>query len=292
MNTKAAVKLFLDVIMTALLVLLTFEFGTSLFFHEVAGIAVYALFALHIVLNIKPVAGLLKAGFKKANKRALLFLIIDTLFAVGMIVILISGILISKILFPLNISNTDFASSLHTVASYICIGVLGVHLLLHASYLVSGFKKLFISLFTLHTGKSPARRVFAGFAVSVGAAAVIYSQAYPVYLESLSINSVTEGLSEAEKAANTSDITDTGSKSSDSSGTDSSQTTTQDEDKKSQDTTSGTQTAAAQTLNEFLSNLFCSGCHRHCSLISPACSRGVSQASEATARYEAEYGDQ
>ena len=291
MNAKTAVKLLFDLVMTTLLIFLTFDFGTSLFFHETAGIAVYILFAAHLALNSKAVTGLVKTSFKSANKRALLFLVVDVMLLIGMAIVLATGMMISRILFPLRLTDTAVAYTIHKIMSYVCIGVLGFHLALHALYLLKGFKKLVKSVFTAH-GKSPARRALAGFAASVGVAAVVYYQAYPVYLESLSVaGTITvpetytgDTSPSAETEADKSDVTPDDVTSDQASETD-------HEKKQSQDTSAGTSAAAAQTLNDFLSKMFCTGCHRHCPLLSPSCSTGVAQAQEATAEYEAEYGD-
>jgi hypothetical protein len=43
------------------------------------------------------------------------------------------------------------------------------------------------------------------------------------------------------------------------------------------------------TLNEYLSNLYCTACPRNCSLLAPQCSKGVGQAAVAEVEYEETY---
>ena len=45
------------------------------------------------------------------------------------------------------------------------------------------------------------------------------------------------------------------------------------------------------SLEDYLSNLFCSGCHKHCPLISPRCGRGAEQAEIAKEEYMQIYGE-
>ena len=46
------------------------------------------------------------------------------------------------------------------------------------------------------------------------------------------------------------------------------------------------------SLDDYLGSLFCSGCGKHCSLLSPRCGRGQDQASQATAEYYETYGEE
>ena len=46
------------------------------------------------------------------------------------------------------------------------------------------------------------------------------------------------------------------------------------------------------SLDDYLGSLFCSGCGKHCSLLSPRCGRGQDQVSQATAEYYEAYGEE
>ena len=46
------------------------------------------------------------------------------------------------------------------------------------------------------------------------------------------------------------------------------------------------------SLDDYLGSLFCSGCGKHCSLLSPRCGRGQDQASQAAAEYYETYGEE
>ena len=46
------------------------------------------------------------------------------------------------------------------------------------------------------------------------------------------------------------------------------------------------------SLDDYLSTLYCNGCHKHCSLLTPQCGKGENQASQATAEYYENYSEQ
>lgn len=46
------------------------------------------------------------------------------------------------------------------------------------------------------------------------------------------------------------------------------------------------------SLEDYLGSLFCSGCGRHCSLLSPRCGKGENQASQAAEEYYETYSGQ
>ncbi len=71
------------------------------------------------------------------------------------------------------------------------------------------------------------------------------------------------------------------------SGTSSSKTT-----KKEETTSTQASDSDVATVEEYLGNLYCDGCHKHCSLLSPRCGVGENQAEEATNDYEAMYTNQ
>lgn len=52
------------------------------------------------------------------------------------------------------------------------------------------------------------------------------------------------------------------------------------------------QTEDTPSLTEYLKTLFCNGCGKHCSLLSPRCGKGTQKASQATTEYYNKYGEQ
>ena len=66
--------------------------------------------------------------------------------------------------------------------------------------------------------------------------------------------------------------------------------------KKEEDTQNQTQEtgddAEVPSLSDYLGKLFCTGCGKHCSLLSPGCGHGRQQAQQAETQYVQEYGDE
>lgn len=269
--------------MTVLFIFLVFGLGTSLFFHEVAGIVIYVLYAFHLSLNFRWIKRVLKNLIQnKIGRNDLIKLILGiTLFA-GMITILITGVLISRILFNLNlVSDLTLSTQIHNYASYISLGVLAIHVAMHIKYLVVLTGKIINNL----NAKS-IRRTIITTAALCAVAAIVYGQAYNAYNGVISTTNVTLSNKETKTEAVTQQSSATTTTQSTTS-----ETTTQTTKKKEETTTKGTTTteAVVKTLNEYLGNLHCTGCGRHCSLLSPQCNTGRSQATVATQDYYDKY---
>lgn len=300
MKTKQIVKILLDIVMAALFTVLVFGFGTSMFFHEVAGMLIFLLYIFHLILNGKWIKRSFKNLFDGSiTKKNLLYLSSDVLLFVGMTTIIITGVLISQVLFSLNIVNDiSVASAIHNYASYVSLGVLVLHIALHAKYLVNSFKKIFSSL-----RQKTVRRTAVSFAALLAAVAIIYSQVYSAYNGNLSQNAaiayagsnnqtteyVTEEVTEQGNEAST----ETATTKTTTTETTTTETTTKKKDETttaSTTTTTTTTTQVAKTLNEYLGNLHCTGCGKHCSLLAPQCNRGRTNAQTATQEYYSTYG--
>jgi len=188
MKAKAIVKIILDVVLTALFVILLFAYQTGLVFHEVMGISILSFVILHIFLNWKwvsrvfknlfhKIAALFARVFKKkhakltpalendpevkdrllenaphhksvlARIKAVLVYVLDIGVLLGTVLITVSGIMISQVLFPVELFN-EFLFQLHRWSSYVAVGCMGLHLLLHTRYILAMFKTLFTKLRT------------------------------------------------------------------------------------------------------------------------------------------------
>jgi hypothetical protein len=144
MNGKTTLKILLDLVMAVLFGLLLWSEGTGLFFHEVAGIGIGVLFLFHIALNRKPIKGLMRAAAagSTSNKGAFM-LLLDLLLTVGMTAVILSGILMSRILFHIDSGiGQDILYQIHYTASYACLAILAAHLAVHAGYLRKAVRQL------------------------------------------------------------------------------------------------------------------------------------------------------
>ena len=278
MQTKTIIKILLDAVMAVLYILLVFDFGAGAFFHEVVGIGIGLLFLLHIALNRRCLRGLAQAcAAKNCCLRKKLLLISDLILPFGMILVIGTGLLIARVLF----SFTDgdlwmLIYNIHNVASYICLGILGGHMLLHLKYLVVVGKRCL-----QQWRESSVRRAFGGFAAVALALCLVYVVTFSVYKNKTADVSLLAG--QQVSADYSSD-------------------TAADEDKQSvvaqadnitvdlsgDDTVSAA--ADGVTLEEYLSKLFCTGCHNHCPLTNLGCAQGNQYLEQAKIDYQQAYG--
>ena len=321
-SAKQTVKIILDIVMAVIFALLMFGMNVGAFFHEFAGLAVCALFILHIALNLnwfKSFFKSLKNG--SASSRNKILFALDVILAVFMAVAAITGVLISQTLFPGGIMLASVVF-LHSAFSYATLGIMGLHIGMHLEFVLLSVKRMFGSL-----KEKGVKRAVASSAAVLGALAIIYCQFYSAatgsaggnddlittteYTSAYSVTQQTENGSadsgetsayyadeaydySADESSDAQSTEKTTSQTA-SAETESAQTEEQTEEEtdtkqnSSSQSSSGSQntttTAVAQTLNDYLGKLICTGCHNRCSLLSPRCSKGVVQAQQAEQAY-------
>jgi hypothetical protein len=306
---KTLTKLSLDIILTVLFIVLIYPRETGFTFHEIAGLASGALVIFHLILNwpwVKNITGNLFNP--KVKGKTKLFYLLNTLSLVTLIGIMITGIQISTVLFPGTGTVSHFTFWLHKWLSYACLGFLGLHLTLHWSFFVQTVPRMFksprrpapgkvalnlaalglsLGLMFMQFGFTPTDRVVS----SATLPATVYSN------DAVSENRSSSDADSLPAASVGSSPRGNGNKQSSAvaaivpsapSSISSSSTNISSSASLSTGTTSGS--AANQiTLTQYLSNLYCTGCSKHCSLLSPQCSIGVSQAAAAEQKYIAIY---
>lgn len=145
MKMKNFIKFTLDLIMGIIFALL---FNKNVLggmnFHEIAGLAIGLAILVHILLNWKWVKNVSLSIFnKKLALKIRIGYILNILLLLDMAVIIISGILISKVLFPtFRMQSSFFNQGTHIAASYIALALIGIHLGLHWNWVMNVFKKL------------------------------------------------------------------------------------------------------------------------------------------------------
>jgi len=148
MNKKTAIKVIIDIIMFFMILLLYKKQAISLAYHEISGLILMAIFIVHIGLNFKWVKNVATKFFSQnTDLRSKIIYIVDFLLFLGFIIVIISGIFISKIVFSLGMENFLSLSwkMIHFKAASICLVLFGIHLGLHAGF-ISGIGKKFIKL--------------------------------------------------------------------------------------------------------------------------------------------------
>lgn len=136
-SRRLALRLGLDLVMAlALLALFGGKHGTGLVIHEIAGLALAGALAAHLLLNAGWISGASRGVFRGgASPRLLLSWIVDLLALVCFAAILISGVLISRVVFSFNLGGVW--KTVHSFASACLLILMGVHLGLHAPLLAA-----------------------------------------------------------------------------------------------------------------------------------------------------------
>ncbi|MBQ6972293.1 MAG: DUF4405 domain-containing protein [Synergistaceae bacterium] len=135
---KRRYRLVLDAVMMALAALLYRKNVISLAFHEAAGLALGALFVVHLAFNRKWIAAV-SANFRATNGRTKALAVIDALLAVSWLASIVTGILISKKVFALDWGGAWIRA--HFFTSAVALILTGVHLAMHRHIFASFFRK-------------------------------------------------------------------------------------------------------------------------------------------------------
>lgn len=139
------VKFILDVCMAILFTLLFKKMLFGMKFHEIAGLVIGGGVLVHCALNFKWIKAITKKLFNKNMAlRTRMMYLLDLLLLIDVAVIILSGIFISKVVFPnLRLESIPSLKGIHISASYILLMIIGIHLGLHWNWVMSIFKKIF-----------------------------------------------------------------------------------------------------------------------------------------------------
>lgn len=123
-------KVSVDILMVIVFCLLFKNIGAGGKFHEILGILVAILLGTHIALNWNLIKEVGKKLFtKNFSSKSKFEFIINILMAISILVAIITGIFISKSLFPfLRLGNTAFLTKVHISSSFIALAFIGIHL--------------------------------------------------------------------------------------------------------------------------------------------------------------------
>lgn len=139
------VRLSLDVLMALTFILLMNpRVLGGIAFHEIAGVAIGAAFLVHLLLNNRWIRNVtVKMMDKKLPARTRFSYFLNLLLLISMATIIVTGILISKYLFPgLGIANEHSVREIHNLAAKTTVAILGIHLGLHAKWIVDVWEKM------------------------------------------------------------------------------------------------------------------------------------------------------
>ncbi len=293
MNPKTKKKIIIDAVMSILFLLLMNTAWTGLLLHEWIGIGIIALFAAHLVINRQWIASVTKSLTTLGNWRVIGQYILNFLLTLAMGLTLVSGVLISQYVLPfLAMPNINLWLTLHSVASWLTLGIIIAHTALHWRWIQSVIRRLNPAAKPVLTREAAKARLadIRAWRPAQTAARLLVSIFALVAAYSLITGSVIDlilPVSASEKITGSADTGNTAA---------AGQPTTQstvivqsDAGKQTTVTLPATTatTAAKVTLQEYLSKLYCTACPKHCLLTRPQCARGVQQAKTATAEYNA-----
>lgn len=296
MKSKLVTKIFLDIVMSIVFVVLLDAFGTGLAFHETAGLLLFGLFMTHIILNWSWVKNTTKKLLQRnrvqtlqASVKLKYFLNLSLFVCITMIVV--TGILISKVVFPAETIRSEWLYPVHKWTSYLCLGFLVFHTAIHGRYLVCAISKILSEIKSGSIRKPLVR---------LGAVAVITFVLLSRVILNFSASDEAKLAENNDPALTSSQYTSSRSESVSEStsyySSDGEETTTSQNRNASTDDVTSSITSDSTienviTLTEYLSDQYCTACHDHCSLLNLRCDKGQRQLQQAREEYQELYED-
>ncbi|PHV70001.1 hypothetical protein CS063_12710 [Sporanaerobium hydrogeniformans] len=163
MKKKIIIKIGLDFIMAILFILMFNKRVLGMSFHEIGGLVVCVMFIAHQLLNWKWIVTVTKKITSKDLPSIVkINYLLDILLLIVMCAIALSGIFISKILFPNFTIQGSTWKIIHISVAGIGLALVGIHLGLHWRFIISILGKRFKNTFSI-----PLRKGVCGVTVIV-----------------------------------------------------------------------------------------------------------------------------
>jgi len=246
------IKIFVDIIMFITLVILMMLYVFSVQVHEIAGLAIIVEFIIHEFLNYKEIKIMWQQFIEgKANKKVKNIVIIDIILTFLMVVSCLSGLLISKYVIRLNVSNNEFWYIVHIISIYITVFIILYHILKHTKSLVIGIGNL------IGIKYRPKKDYFL-YSILVGCTLIIPG----LFIKNGTLNKIKNIYHTVQEKA-----------------------TIIDNKEKIDSSVQPTK----QQIYNYLSDFFCNGCSRHCLLSAPQCIVGEKKAEITKIEYIEQY---
>lgn len=271
MSGKTLAKIMLDIVMTILFVTLIYAYDTGLVFHEIVGLSIFALFVSHILLNWLWIKNVTKNLFStKLKTSAKLKYVLNVTMFLIIVTTIISGVFISQVIFPSLGSSlgNNLLLLVHKWTSYLCLGLFGLHIVLHGRYLLVSIRKILANLPESNVGKASLR---------LGATALIVVVIYSRGISIATKNGNNQSSIYSAQIASSSQTTTTIKGRADSSSNQVYENNTND----------GGETIS---LSDYLGSMHCTACPKHCSLLTPQCRKADPQIRTAKISYQEQYG--
>lgn len=141
MNKKNISKITLDIVMAILFITFFNKNLISFKFHMRSGIIFGVFILVHMALNRKWIVNITKRLFdKKINIRVKFSYLLSIVLLISIISILVSGVLIMS---APTYDRKMFYKMLHFGASYLSVGLIGIHVGLYWKFVMNMFKNVF-----------------------------------------------------------------------------------------------------------------------------------------------------
>lgn len=151
MNKKPAkknpsiVRFYVDTFFFVLMILVLIPQSTGIPIHEWASFLIILPFLVHLIINWNWIAVNSNKLIEKQIKKKLFDYVLNWLLYLLMIIVTISGIVISEAALPvfgIHFEPDNFWSVIHNVSATLLMAVLGIHIALHWKWIVSVYKNL------------------------------------------------------------------------------------------------------------------------------------------------------
>lgn len=247
-------KLIIDIfLIISLVISMLYDFTGNLW-HELIGIISFLIIIIHLIINRKWLSYIIKSlvSNEKSPKRNTLSVVVNSILILSIIILTITGIMISNNIFTfLGINYATLAFEVHKYCSYIMVVVLYIHLCLHLNI---------ISLYISNLFKINNKNIIKA------SVALIYIICLSLIIKSNFIKQVAKKEEPDDQLINN----------------DIEQNDTIEENEPEDN---------PPTLEEYLSKLHCQGCHNKCVLTAFRCNTGAKYYEEAKNDYYEEYGN-
>ena len=276
---KLKQKLIMDgIMMILLLVLMNYDLTGGLI-HEFLGIVILVGFIIHAAANRRYYAAMIKAIKRgEAGTRNKVAFAINIILPFLAILMLLSSVAVSRELLP-GISvmfRSEMWVPIHIICAVVLLICLFIHVCLHAK-MISAFIGQYAESPALQKLKSAGMRVMAFLFALLVIKSSFSNMTDAVSLLRSGDQNQSEFDSDSNKQSNEMIIEDND---------------TGDQDGYVIEIEPEPEAEETVSLEDYLGSLFCSGCGRHCSLLSPRCGKGENQASQAAEEYYETYSGQ
>ena len=276
---KLKQKMIMDgIMMILLLVLMNYDLTGGLI-HEFLGIVILVGFIIHAAANRRYYAAMIKAIKRgEAGTRNKVAFAINIILPFLAILMLLSSVAVSRELLP-GISvmfRSEMWVPIHIICAVVLLICVFIHVCLHAK-MISAFIGQYAESPALQKLKSAGMRVMAFLFALLVIKSSFSNMTDAVSLLPSGDPTQSEFDSDSNKQSNEMIIEDND---------------TGDQDGYVIEIEPEPEAEETVSLEDYLGSLFCSGCGRHCSLLSPRCGKGENQASQAAEEYYETYSGQ